>query len=72
MMYQEIFVKPKELELQRVMQSDDAFISPELQAKIDRDWRKMIVEVKGKMSEEQKDMLETSNILNESTHDLKK
>jgi len=72
MMYQEIFVKPKELELQRVMQSDDAFISPELQAKIDRDRRKMIVEVKGKMSEEQKDMLETSNILNESTHDLKK
>ena len=32
----------------------------------------MIVEVKGKMSEEQKDMLETSNILNESAHDLKK
>ena len=54
------------------MQSDDAFISPELQAKIDRDRKKMAEQVKGKMSEEQKEMLETSNILNESAHDLKK
>ena len=65
-------MKPKELELQKVMLSDDAFISPELQAKIDIDRKWMADQVKSKMSEEQKELLETSNILNESSHELKR
>jgi len=53
MMYWEIFVKPKEEELQWVMLSDDAnFISPELQAKINEEKHKVAERVKSKMTEE--------------------
>lgn len=73
MMYWEIFVKPKEEELQWVMLSDDSnFISPELQAKINLEKQKVAEKVKSKMTEEQKDMLEKSNMMNVSGHELKK
>lgn len=72
MMFREIFVKPKERELEAAQENEEVLVSPEFMERIEAEKQKIADKHFEQMTTEQKNQLDHSNMMNESGHNLKK